>query len=55
MLSVAANALNAPPEYYEPYQGLTWRAKLKKLNGGYPDTGGAWSSSVRAVKRTLKC
>ncbi|CAJ0761313.1 7810_t:CDS:2 [Entrophospora sp. SA101] len=53
MLSVAANALNAPPEYYEPYQGLTWRAKLKKLNGGYPDTGGAWSSSVRADKGSL--
>ncbi|CAJ0853961.1 10341_t:CDS:2, partial [Entrophospora sp. SA101] len=37
----------------EPYQGLTWRAKLKKLNGGYPDTGGAWSSSVRA-ENTLR-
>jgi hypothetical protein len=28
---------------------LTWRAKSRKLDGGYPDTGAAWPSLVRAL------
>lgn len=40
--------------HIEPYRDLTWRAKLRKLSGGYPDTGAAWPSSVRAVKCMVK-
>ena len=38
----------------EPYQGLTCSAKLWKHSGGYPDTGAAWPSSVRAVRCMVK-
>ncbi|CAG8692336.1 9052_t:CDS:2, partial [Ambispora gerdemannii] len=38
-----------PIQRVEPYQGLTCPAKLSKGKGGYPDTGAAWPSSVRAV------
>ncbi|CAG8791618.1 26814_t:CDS:2, partial [Racocetra persica] len=40
-----------PMQRVEPYQGLTCLAKLWKHSGGYPNTGAAWPSSVRAVRR----
>nr|CAG8631420.1 3499_t:CDS:2 [Entrophospora candida] len=38
----------------KPYQGLTCWAKLGKPSGGYPNTGAAWPSSVRAVRCMVK-